>query len=167
MRSRGLAAPLVGVLTLALIATPSAPAPALDLIAPIDGPIIRHFEQPPTPYAAGHRGIDLGASEGTSVYAAAGGVVAFAGPVGGTRAVSIDHPDGHRTTYSYLSATTVRAGAGVTQGALIGRSGPGHAGETPAGLHFGLKRGDAYLDPEPVLVASMRANLQRVIRLVA
>lgn len=167
MRTRAVVASLISAVSVVAMSTSPAPASALDLIAPVDGPVLRHFEQPPTPYAAGHRGIDFDVPDGTPVYAAAGGMVAFAGPVGGTRAISIDHPDGHRTTYSYLSATAVRAGTSVPQGAMIGRSGPGHPDEAHPTLHFGLKRGDAYLDPEPVLVDSIRANLQRVIRLVS
>lgn len=167
MRSRSIGVLLVLSAVISVGLPPAARAVALDLIAPIDGPIARHFEQPPTPYSAGHRGIDFSAPQGSSVFAAGGGTVAFAGPVGGTIAVSIDHAGGYRTTYSYLSAATVRRGASVAQGTLVGRSGAGHSGEDGPALHFGLKQGDIYLDPEPVLVASMRANLQRVIRLAA
>jgi murein DD-endopeptidase MepM/ murein hydrolase activator NlpD len=145
-------------------ASPSASAAAIDLIQPIAGPIIRHFEPPPTPYEAGHRGIDFGAPVGTLVVAAAGGTVSFAGPVGGSLFVSIDHPGGLRTTYSFLSAVLVKKGQVVGQGDSIARSGPGAAGEQP-NLHFGVRSGSDYLDPEPFLLASIRRNLWRVISL--
>ena len=157
----------VALLALIIGAAPmpaAQPSEPLDLIAPVDGPIVRHFEPPPTPFSAGHRGIDFRTPSGEPVVASAGGTVAFAGPVGGTYAVSIDHIDGHRTTYSYLSGVAVRAGTVVTQGALIGSSGAGHAGGEPV-LHFGLRRAGEYLDPEPVLLASIRAHLYRVIAL--
>ena len=131
---------------------------------PISGPITRHFEKPPTPYSAGHRGIDFGAPVGTKVVASANGVVHFAGQVGGLLYVSIDHADGIRTTYSYLSVVLVRAGAHVAQGDTIARSGAGLPGEKP-NLHFGMIQNGDYLDPEPILVRCMQRNLWRVVHL--
>jgi len=147
-----------------IVAAPAARGVPIDLVQPVPGPITRHFEAPPTPYAAGHRGIDFGARVGTIVVAAAGGTVSFAGQVGGSLFVSIDHPGGLRTTYSFLSALLVKKGQAVTQGQQIARSGPGAAGEEP-NLHFGLRSGADYLDPEPYLLASIRRNLWRVIHL--
>ena len=145
---------------LSFLAAPGARGASLDLVQPAPGPITRHFEPPPTPYAAGHRGIDFGAPIGTRVVAAAAGTVSFAGQVGGSLFVSIDHPGGLRTTYSFLSAVLVKKGQGVAQ--AIAKSGPGAAGEQP-NLHFGLKSGADYLDPEPFLLASIRRNIWRVI----
>jgi murein DD-endopeptidase MepM/ murein hydrolase activator NlpD len=150
---------------LAVVAVTTAPAAssaAIDLIQPIPGPISRHFEPPPTPYSAGHRGIDFRAQVGTPVVAAAAGTVSFAGQVGGSLFVSIDHPGGLKTTYSFLSAVLVKKGQTVAQGQQIARSGPGAAGEDP-NLHFGLRSGTDYLDPEPYLLASIRRNIWRVI----
>jgi murein DD-endopeptidase MepM/ murein hydrolase activator NlpD len=157
-----LAAALAAVLLLP--AWPAARAATVDYIPPIAGPITRHFEKPPTPYSAGHRGVDFGAPIGTVVVASADGVVRFAGQVGGSLSVSIDHADGIRTTYSYLSAVLVRAKASVHQGDTIGRSGSGLPGEKP-NLHFGMIRAGDYLDPEPVLVACMQRNVWRVVHL--
>ena len=141
---------------------PTAQSATLDLLQPISGPITRHFEPPPTPYAAGHRGIDFGAPIGTSVVAAASGTVSFAGQVGGSLFVSIDHSGGLRTTYSFLGTALVKKGQLVVQGQQIATSGPGAVGEQP-NLHFGLRSGADYLDPEPYLLASIRRNLWRVI----
>jgi murein DD-endopeptidase MepM/ murein hydrolase activator NlpD len=146
----------------AFLLAPQARAASLDLVQPIHGPITRHFEQPPTPYSAGHRGIDFGAPVGTTVVAAAAGTVAFAGAVGGSLFVSIDHPGGLRTTYSFLGAVLVKKGQVVSQGQVVARSGPGATGEKP-NLHFGLRSGADYLDPEPYLLASIRRNIWRVI----
>lgn len=155
------------VLVLAVATLSPARAAEIDLVAPVDGPVSRHFEQPPSPYAAGHRGLDISAPVGSLVVACASGVVAFAGAVAGTYAVSIDHQGDLRTTYSYLSSVSVKKGSSVAQGDPIGRSGAGHdAGDTPE-LHLGLRRGVEYLDPEPILVDSMRANLHRVLWLEA
>jgi len=153
---------LICLALVSFVIAPSARGATLDLLQPISGPITRHFEPPPTPYAAGHRGIDFGASIGTRVVAAADGTVSFAGQVGGSLFVSIDHPAGLRTTYSFLSAVLVKKGQVVVQGQPIATSGPGAAGEQP-NLHFGLRSGADYLDPEPYLLASIRRNLWRVI----
>ncbi|MGH2556058.1 MAG: M23 family metallopeptidase [Actinomycetota bacterium] len=89
---------------------------------PLHGPVIRGFEAPPTPYEAGHRGIDIAAPFGTDVGASREGIVAFAGWVAGSLFVSIDHPDGVRTTYSWLSEALVTKGQAVQRKQLVGRS---------------------------------------------
>ena len=155
---------LVCATLLVLAFAPGAQGGTIDLVQPAAGPITRHFEQPATPYAAGHRGIDFGVPIGTVIRAAAAGTVSFAGQVGGSLFVSVDHPGGLRTTYSFLSAVLVKKGQSVAQGQPIARSGPGAAGEKP-NLHFGLRSGADYLDPEPYLLASIRRNLWRVIHL--
>ena len=102
---------------------------------------------------------------GTTVLAANDGVVAFAGPVGGRLFVSIDHADGIRTTYSYLSAIFVKKGAKVRRGDRIAASGTGDPGSPQPCLHFGARRGADYTDPEPLLVDGMRRDLSQVIHL--
>jgi murein DD-endopeptidase MepM/ murein hydrolase activator NlpD len=153
------------LLTFAALVLIPAPARAGGYIKPVHGPIVRHFQQPATPYSAGHRGIDIEAPERSSVVASAEGVVAFAGQVGGSLFVSIDHPDGIRTTYSFLSSILTARGAHVLQGDLIALSGAGHAGISPPHLHFGARIGETYIDPEPLLVSGVRANQSEVIRL--
>jgi murein DD-endopeptidase MepM/ murein hydrolase activator NlpD len=125
-----------------------APGPAYGSYAwPVRGPVLRTFEPPATAYGAGHRGIDIGAPLGTTVVAAGEGTVAFAGPVAGGLFISIDHPDGVRTTYSWVSEVSVRIGQQVSRGEPIGRSGPGHPGPGPPHLHLGARLGSVYLDP--------------------
>ncbi|ACQ80758.1 Peptidase M23 [Beutenbergia cavernae DSM 12333] len=115
---------------------------------PLGGPppdVVRRFEPPPAPWAAGHRGVDLAAAQGTAVLAASDGVVAFAGTVADRGVVSVDHADGIRTTYEPL-APTVPAGERVARGDVVGILQSGHA-EVPC-LHWGARRGsDDYLDP--------------------
>jgi murein DD-endopeptidase MepM/ murein hydrolase activator NlpD len=84
---------------------------------------------------------------GTAVVAAQDGVVAFAGPVAGSLFVSIDHPDGVRTTYSWLSDVGVRRGDPVRKGEPIGKSGVGHPGSIAPHLHLGARIGSEYIDP--------------------
>jgi murein DD-endopeptidase MepM/ murein hydrolase activator NlpD len=114
-------------------------------------PVTRVFEPPPTPYAAGHRGVDLAGAAGTPVLAAGAGVVAFAGLVAGRPVVSVVHPGGLRTTYEPVQPT-VASGQAVAGGTPLGLLVPGHAGCTAeACLHWGLRRGDRYLDPLSLL----------------
>jgi murein DD-endopeptidase MepM/ murein hydrolase activator NlpD len=114
---------------------------------PVVGPVLRGFEPPPDPFGAGHRGIDIGAPFGSDIVAAQDGTVAFAGWVGGSLFISIDHPDGVRTTYSWISAADVAKGDQVTRGELIGQTGQGHPGSITPHLHFGARVGTTYLDP--------------------
>lgn len=81
------------------------------------------------------------------VGAAGNGVVAFAGQVAGSLYVSVDHPDGVRTTYGWLSSLEVRAGDPVARGDALGASGLGHPGVGPAHLHLGARFAGEYLDP--------------------
>jgi murein DD-endopeptidase MepM/ murein hydrolase activator NlpD len=145
------------------IATPVGAAPRFGTYAwPVRGPVLRSFEPPETAFGAGHRGIDIGASMGTPVVAAHDGVVAFAGAVAGSRYVSIDHPDGVRTTYSWLGAIEVRRGDRVDRGEVIASSGAGHPGVDPAHLHLGARIGDRYIDPMLLLD---RGSLVGLVRL--
>jgi murein DD-endopeptidase MepM/ murein hydrolase activator NlpD len=130
---------------------PVAPAPvALALWGwPLPGqPVVaRPFEPPPTPYAAGHRGVDLLGAGGGEVLSAGAGVVAFAGMVAGRPVVSVDHAGGLRTTYEPVQPT-VAAGQAVARGSPLGSLLTGHAGcPAEACLHWGLRRGETYLDP--------------------
>lgn len=124
------------------------PGPAFGTYSwPVRGPVIRGFQLPSPPYGPGHRGIDIGVPLGTDVRAAADGVVAFAGWVAGALFVSIDHPDGVRTTYGWLSGVSVRKGQTVSRGEVVASSGRGHPEIPTPHLHFGARVGDAYLDP--------------------
>jgi Peptidase family M23 len=118
---------------------------------PVQGPVIRGFEPPSDPYGPGHRGIDIGAPFGSELRAASDGVVAFAGWVGGSLFISIDHSDGVRTTYSWLSAVSVARGDTVSEGQVIGATGHGHPDVAEPHLHFGARVGDTYIDPMTLL----------------
>ena len=65
--------------------------------------------------------------------------------------MSIDHPDGLRTTYEPVESS-VGAGQVVDRGSPIGTLVAGHGG-CPVGacLHWGLRRGETYLDPMALL----------------
>ncbi|MCC6225949.1 MAG: M23 family metallopeptidase [Microthrixaceae bacterium] len=117
---------------------------------PVTGPVRDRFRPPSSPYGPGNRGWDYGVTPGMEVRAAASGVVSFAGQVGGRLFVTVSHADGLRTSYSWLETVVVRAGSRVRGGEVIGT-----AGDT---FHFGVRRGDSYLDPA-LLFGPRRARL--------
>jgi murein DD-endopeptidase MepM/ murein hydrolase activator NlpD len=134
-------------------AAPAAPAAGPGYRLPLSGSptVTRPFQLPPQPWMAGHRGVDLAATPGATVFAAGTGVVAFAGDVAGVGVVSVDHPDGLRTTYLPVRPL-VRAGDRVATGDPIGTVLPGHPGcPVAACLHWGLRHGTEYLDPLSLL----------------
>ncbi|MCU1677858.1 MAG: peptidase [Frankiales bacterium] len=120
-------------------------APDAVWVWPVAPPVVmRRFEAPPTPYAAGHRGVDLAAITGQEVEAAGAGVVSFAGSVAGSGVVVVRHGD-LRTTYEPV-LPGVSTGQRVDAGQVIGRVSGAHGGCTVC-VHFGLRRGAVYLDP--------------------
>ncbi|GAA1240267.1 hypothetical protein GCM10009676_26460 [Prauserella halophila] len=113
--------------------------------------VVRPFDAPDSEYGPGHRGVDLAAAAGQPVLAAAGGRVVHAGDLAGRGVVSIEHPDGLRTTYEPLSVQ-VDEGDRVRAGLPIGTVARGHDDCAAAAcLHWGLRRGERYLDPVTVV----------------
>jgi murein DD-endopeptidase MepM/ murein hydrolase activator NlpD len=90
----------------------------------------------------GHYGLDIAADYGSTVRAAAGGVVTFAGwkSNGGGYQVWISHGSGLYTTYNHMSAVTVGAGQSVGKGQQVGRIGQSGWATGPH-LHFEVWRG--------------------------
>lgn len=146
------------VVALALICAPIAASAAPSLPSgskPIPGAVISRFDPPDVSWGAGHRGVDLAGSPGEIVSAAADGTVTYAGVLAGRGVVVVDHRV-VRTTYEPVAAT-VALGDVVSRGQPIGRLQAGHAscpGTTC--LHWGLREGDAYLDPLLLLGPSIR-----------
>lgn len=125
--------------------SPAAADVGLILQPPVQGRIVRGFDAPASPYAAGHRGVDVSGTAGTAVRAAAAGRIHFSGFVAGRGTVSIDHGNGWRTTYQPVSPGLAE-GEVVTAGDRIGTLRPGHCHEATC-LHWGLTDGERYLDP--------------------
>lgn len=126
----------------------SVPEPSARTLSwPVAGAVLRGFQAPASPYGSGHRGIDIAAPVGTSIHAAAGGTVSFAGHVAGALYVTIDHGSGLATTYSWLSALRVHKADKVSRGAVIALSGAGHAITPTPNLHFAVKVDGSYVDP--------------------
>jgi len=117
--------------------------------SPLDGPpvVVRPFDGPPQPWAPGHRGVDLAARPGQAVRSPGPGVVTFAGTVVDRGVVTVTHADGLRSSLEPV-APSVGPGDRVLPGQVVGtvQDVPGHCAPGTC-LHWGLRRGDAYLDP--------------------
>ena len=121
--------------------------------------VVRGFDPPIQPWLAGHRGVDLAGTPGEPVLAAGEGVIAFAGRIAGVPIVSVQHPNGLRTTYQPV-VTRRKPGIAVMPGEQIGRLVLTGSHCLPAAcLHWGLKRAADYLDP----LAMLKLNPVRLL----
>ncbi|MET7706819.1 M23 family metallopeptidase [Micromonospora sp. NPDC005413] len=162
-----LTAQLCGLAVLVAAVPGQSPAPAVPLAVaadqvdagpgrfrwPVDGPPrpVRRFDPPPRPWLPGHRGVDLAAPPGAVIRSAGSGTVLFAGLVAGRPVITVGHADGLRTTHEPVRPA-VRPGQPVAAGAPLGELLPGHPGcPANACLHWGLRRGQEYLDPLALL----------------
>ncbi|MGH8889077.1 MAG: M23 family metallopeptidase [Acidothermaceae bacterium] len=146
---------LLAVLAVAvtcLLMSPAAQAVAATsgtLIPPLPPPftVLHPFSLPNEPWLAGNRGVDLSATTGEPVLAAAAGIVVYSGMLAGRGVISISH-GAIRTTYEPV-APIVSAGAFVSQGEVIGHlSGAADACGPPGScLHWGAITAGGYVDP--------------------
>lgn len=113
---------------------------------PSDGAITGAFA--PGPGYSGHWGVDYLVGSDGSVKAAAGGRVTFSGRVVGNLVVTVDHGGGLKTSYSYLDRSLVARGQLVKRGMVVGRASDD---SLHGGLHFSVRIGGTYIDPETVV----------------
>jgi murein DD-endopeptidase MepM/ murein hydrolase activator NlpD len=112
-------------------------------LRPVSGSIVSGFGYRRHPILGGvrfHYGVDIAAPFGTTIRAAADGVVVFAGwrrAYGNT--VIIDHGNGLATLYAHCSELLVSEGAVVRQGQPIARVGSTGLATGPH-LHFEVRR---------------------------
>jgi hypothetical protein len=125
---------------------------------PVVGDVITPYRNGADPYARGqHRGIDVAASNGSPVAAAAAGTVRFAGTAGSSGlTVSIRTADGLLdTSYLHLSSVKVGEGDRVRLGQQVGAVGTsGRRSASAPHLHFGVReagRRHAYRNPLDLL----------------
>jgi hypothetical protein len=145
----------VALVLATLVVTPPAAAGVSAYSPPVDAPIRDPFRPPPSPYAPGNRGLEYATAPGSQVRAASDGTVVFAGNVGGALHVTVRHPDGLRTSYSFLQHVAVRSGDRVARGDVLGT--------TLDRLHFGVR--DAvghYLDPASLFTGAQHRGARLV-----
>ena len=117
---------------------------------PTDGELTSGFGRRRSPFGGSwehHEGVDIAAARGTSVFAAANGVVRVAGWNGGYgNAVFIDHGFGMSTVYAHLHRINVRVGQQVTKGQQVGLVGSTGRSTAPH-LHYEVRVNGQAVNP--------------------
>lgn len=117
---------------------------------PVARPVADPFRPPTNPYGPGNRGLEYATESGDVIRVIGPGIVAFAGWVAGRGVVSIEHPDGLRSSLTGLASISLRRGQLVDTGTLAG---------TAAGrVHLGVRRAGRYLDPATLFTDGWRPH---------
>ena len=121
---------------------------------PVEGALVRTFgahRSQDAKVAKIHRGIDWNAPEGTSITAARGGTVTYAGPMGQNgNTVIVDHGNGIESLYAHARELSVSVGDKVKAGHQIGTV--GQSGNTrESHLHFEVRQDGRSVDPTSLL----------------
>jgi len=107
-----------------------------------------------------HPGVDFSAKMGTPIYAAADGIVKFAGYNGGYgRYVCIDHLYGFETRYGHMQQILVRPGQRIKRGDRIGLVGKTGLATAPH-LHFEVHYKGQEVNPELYFFDDLELNRQ-------
>ena len=123
----------------------SARSAASCLLPPVNAPVVDAFREPSCTWCPGNRGLEYAARAGHG--RACGGRRArsrSAATVAGDLYVVVEHADGLRATYGRLASTELSTAVdGGRRRSVVGRA--------SSELYFGLRRGDTYVDPAPLL----------------
>lgn len=186
----GQTAALVGVAVLAMAMAPADREPDIQTLAfpeppPITavaqpaGPLTRPitFEEPVRGFAINsrfgmrrlggepgarmHKGVDIAAPTGTSVYSSAEGEIVRIGhqPGGYGNFIEMRHPNGMTTMYAHLSRIDVASGDRVLAGERIGLVGSTGYSTGPH-LHFEVRRGGDQVNPSRVVGETFQVVVQ-------
>lgn len=120
-------------------------------VKPVSGTITSRFGRRSSPGGVGstnHKGLDIAAPNGTSIYAAADGTVEFSGNKGSLgKLVIINHGNGIKSYYAHCSSLKVSAGQKVSAGtniAAVGKTGTA----TGYHLHFEIRVNGTSVNPQ-------------------
>jgi murein DD-endopeptidase MepM/ murein hydrolase activator NlpD len=142
-QSASLAAAIRGAQTGAGSSGTGAPSSS-GFIWPVNGAVVSGFGMR---WGRMHEGIDIAASSGTPIWAAAGGTVIHAGWLGGYgNLVVVDHGNGLATAYAHASAILVAVGQQVSQGETVSLVGSTGNSSGPH-LHFEVRVNGVAVDP--------------------
>lgn len=104
-------------------------------------------ESPVAGASTNHKGIDIGASTGTNIVAAADGTVTIATySYSAGNYIMLNHGGGVSTVYMHCSSLLVSVGASVKKGDVIARVGSTGYSTGPH-LHFGIRYNGSYVNP--------------------
>ena len=118
-------------------------------VKPVTGTITSRFGSKESIRKNAHKGIDIGAPNGTTIYAAADGKVTYAtyNSGGYGNLVIISHGNGIETYYGHCSKIYVKKGQTVSAGdsiAAVGSTGR----STGNHLHFEIRQNDSQINPQ-------------------
>jgi murein DD-endopeptidase MepM/ murein hydrolase activator NlpD len=146
-------------------------------VMPAAGPITSYFGyryHPILHFTRFHAGVDIGASWGSPIVAAADGQVVGAGWGGGYgREVQIAHAGGLLSIYGHMSQIVAQAGSYVREGQLIGYVGESGLATGPH-VHFEVRLNGTPINPlggrftraplvDPHLAEAVKARLQALL----
>jgi len=125
---------------------------------PVMGPITSSFGQRDDPFngeGAFHTGVDISATFGTPVRAAADGVITTASMASGYgREIVVDHGNGIETLYGHLSGFAITTGEQVRRGQVIGYVGMSGRATAPH-LHYEVRIHNTPVNPHRYLQETM------------
>lgn len=129
---------------------PSADTTAAKFRWPVRGKVIANFGRRPD--GTHNDGVNVAVPQGTEIFAAEAGKVAYAGNElkGYGNLVLIRHANGWVTAYAHADQLLVRPNDEVRRGQLIAKAGRTGAVDQPQ-LHFELRQGSRPVDPMPHL----------------
>lgn len=132
------------------VAEPSLPRTSARMIWPAEGKVISKFGSKGE--GRSNDGINIAASEGEPIYAAADGKVTYVGNAlkGYGNMALIEHANHTITSYAHASELKVKKDEQVKQGQVIGYVGKTGSVDT-AQLHFSVRQGKTPVDPLPYL----------------
>lgn len=116
----------------------------VEFLNPTDGVLTSAFGER---WGRTHKGIDIGATAGTEIYAAFDGVVKYAGVLDGYgNYIEISHKDGFETAYAHCDSLLAKTGDAVLKGQLIAYVGS-TGNSTGPHLHFEIRCDGEVKDP--------------------
>lgn len=121
-------------------------------VKPVTGTITSRFGSFESIRTHAHKGIDIGAPNGTPIYAAADGTITYAkyNTGGYGNLIIIDHGNGVETYYGHCSKLYVSVGETVKAGDKIGAVGS-TGRSTGNHLHFEIRLNDKQVNPQKYL----------------
>ena len=118
---------------------------------PVSGTISSRYGASSKIRVSTHTGLDIAASTGTPIKAAASGTVVFAGTKGSYgRMVIISHGNGVQTYYGHCSSLDVSVGQTVSQGQVIAKMGS-TGNSTGSHLHLEIRVNGSSVNPQKYL----------------
>lgn len=123
----------------------------VSLVRPVSGVISARFAENSSIRRSAHTGLDIAASTGTPIVAAASGKVTFSGWKGSYgNMIVVTHSNGVQTYYAHCSKLYFEAGASVSQGQVIGTVGS-TGNSTGPHLHLEIRVNGVAYNPQNYL----------------